>query len=297
MRSLIFPLVLFSTSLASAQGWCPPGATWTFGYNNILSGVVGHALVDYTGDTTLSGLPAQRLEIYVNAFSYPTQSYLIEQPFGVLFTTGNDDVVQLWDPYEQAFDTLYWFSAMPGNSWSVPWTYGAVADFLVLDTLSTMVNGQSLRQVVVGLDVPSPAPIDTLTERLGFMESFINAISPMFLVDQPFGGLRCYSDDDLQWTNPSLQFGCASLLGLDDLPDHVLAITFPNPGTSHFTLTLQPGPHIISLFDATGRVVLEQRTTDERPVISTEHLPSGLYRIVLRDEQGGVMGATWVKER
>jgi hypothetical protein len=44
-------------------------------------------------------------------------------------------------------------------------------------------------------------------------------------------------------------------------------------------------------------MVLEQRTADELPVISTAHLPAGLYRITLRDQQGAVMGATWVKER
>jgi hypothetical protein len=48
---------------------------------------------------------------------------------------------------------------------------------------------------------------------------------------------------------------------------------------------------------ATGRMVLVHRTTEERPVISTEHLPSGLYRVMVRDELGAVMGVTWVKER
>jgi hypothetical protein len=72
---------------------------------------------------------------------------------------------------------------------------------------------------------------------------------------------------------------------------------FPNPGTTHFTLTLQPDPHTITLFDATGRMVLEQRNAEERPVIGTEHLPAGVYRITVRDERGGLMGAMWVKER
>jgi uncharacterized repeat protein (TIGR01451 family) len=70
----------------------------------------------------------------------------------------------------------------------------------------------------------------------------------------------------------------------------------PNPGNDRFTLVLAPGPHTITLFDATGRLVLQQRTTDARPVITTEALPVGLYRITVRDERGGLMGATWVKE-
>jgi hypothetical protein len=135
-----------------------------------------------------------------------------------------------------------------------------------------------------------------LTERLDFMEIFINAISPMLLVDQPFGGLRCYSDNDLQWTNPTLQFGCASLVGLANLDRSMATAIYPNPGTTHFTLNLPPGPHTITLFDATGRMVLQQRTTDARPVIATEALPAGLYRISVCDERSEVMGATWVKE-
>jgi hypothetical protein len=42
--------------------------------------------------------------------------------------------------------------------------------------------------------------------------------------------------------------------------------------------------------------VLQQRATDARPVIATEALPAGLYKIIVRDEQSGVMGATWIKE-
>lgn len=76
----------------------------------------------------------------------------------------------------------------------------------------------------------------------------------------------------------------------------VMAV-IPNPGTTHFTLSLPPGPHTVTLFDATGRVVLEQRTAEIQSVIATEALPAGLYRVVVRDEKGKVMGATWVKER
>jgi hypothetical protein len=43
-------------------------------------------------------------------------------------------------------------------------------------------------------------------------------------------------------------------------------------------------------------MVLQQRTAVDRPVIDTEALPAGLYRINVRDAQGAVMGATWVKE-
>lgn len=71
---------------------------------------------------------------------------------------------------------------------------------------------------------------------------------------------------------------------------------FPNPGTAQFTFELPPGAHTITLFDATGRMVLQQRTTDARPMISTEALPAGVYRITVRDERGLISHAMWVKE-
>jgi len=85
-------------------------------------------------------------------------------------------------------------------------------------------------------------------------------------------------------------------VGIGEYPGNNKLSVFPNPGTTHFTLDLTPGPHTITLFDAAGRVVLQQRTTDARPVKGTEALPAGLYRIMVRDDLGGVMGATWVKE-
>lgn len=85
-------------------------------------------------------------------------------------------------------------------------------------------------------------------------------------------------------------------VGIDEVHASKALTVFPNPGADQVTLDLPPGPHTIILFDATGRPVLQQRSTDARPVIATEALPAGLYRIAVRDEQGGMMGATWVKE-
>lgn len=76
----------------------------------------------------------------------------------------------------------------------------------------------------------------------------------------------------------------------------VVLLVLPNPGRDRFTLSLPEGLHTITLFDATGRMVLQQRTAEAQPVISTEALPAGLYRVKMRNEQGVVMGATWVKE-
>jgi len=89
----------------------------------------------------------------------------------------------------------------------------------------------------------------------------------------------------------------AGTVGIGEGRSRSTLLLFPNPGTTHIILSLPPDPQTISLFDATGRMVLQQRTNNERPVIGTEHLPAGLYRIIVQNDQGGLIGATWVKER
>jgi len=85
-------------------------------------------------------------------------------------------------------------------------------------------------------------------------------------------------------------------VGIREFPVSNGLSVFPNPGTTDLTLELPPGPHTITLFDTMGRMVLQQRTADERTTINTETLPAGLYRISVGNERVAVTGATWVKE-
>jgi hypothetical protein len=75
----------------------------------------------------------------------------------------------------------------------------------------------------------------------------------------------------------------------------------PNPGTDHFTLSgvegqLPRGPHQLSLFDAQGRQVLRQQLSEERPVVSTASLPSGIYHVHITNGHGGTFSHRWVKQ-
>jgi hypothetical protein len=70
----------------------------------------------------------------------------------------------------------------------------------------------------------------------------------------------------------------------------------PNPGREHLILELPHGVHTITIFDATGRMVQRHHTTDARPVIATDALPAGVYRVHVRDAHARVTSATWVKE-
>jgi hypothetical protein len=226
---------------------------------------------------------AQRIEQYAEGTAYG-ELYAVTMTEPVL-TSAQGDLVSIWNG--QGFDTLFHFGAIPGDAWRLAPSLTPNAVITVIDTGTMIINGLPLRFIVTDND--------TIVERLGALDRVLPPW-PIVTLDANNGALRCYSDDDIQFQAPAWSFGCASYTSVLALGVDAISL-YPNPGTTYFTLTLQPGLHTITLFDATGRLVLEQRTADSRPVIGTEHLPAGMYRITVRDERGGVTGATWVKER
>lgn len=283
-------LALLWVVTAHAQSWCVPGATWTYDAPGSFGGYVQFS---YVGDTLINGEVAQVIDQYNALQQVPDLSVLTTSYAPVArITKLVNDVVYAYNPDvspDAPWDTLYWFGAQVGNRWTPP--HISCSPLNVTATGTTEFNGVHLRYLDVG-------PVHRIYERFGYLWH-ITLNCPGILVLEP-ASLRCYSDNEI-----SVRFGNSGCLDLLSVPEHkgrTGVSSHPNPGTTHFTLrgvdgALPPGPHTITLFDATGRMVLQQRTTDARPVIATEALPAGLYRITVRDEQGGVMGATWVKER
>ena len=250
----------------------------------------------YSGDTLVGGLPCQRIDQTIIAYepTIPLGSAFTQQD-PPIFTHGQGDLIRTWDEAEGVFDTLAWFGAAPGDRWHHPAYAGPVAYFEVLDTGTRIVSGMSLRYLVV--EEPSVmGVVDTLVERIGFARFYLRPQETM-LLDFTTNGLVCYRDDDLGQVDGGWPgHPCDFTLSVNEALGTSVSTLYPNPGNTYFTLDVTPGPHTITLFDATGRVVLEQRTADGRPVIGTEALPAGLYRVTVRDEHGAVSGATWVKE-
>ena len=153
---------------------------------------------------------------------------------------------------------------------------GATQTFIaqgILEVTGSLANWQTFEVPLTYFNAETP---DTAYIQIVSSISFSNPVVGSFM-----------KVDDLAFSGS---------VGVNEIGEHAPMQLFPNPGKDQVTLSLPPGPNIITLFDATGRMVLQQRTTDARPVIATEVLPAGLYRITLRDERGAVLGATWVKE-
>ena len=297
MRGTLITLALLPL-LAYAQSWCPPGATWHYNYVASQGQYRGYVRVHHESDTIILGETAQTL---VGHWHYTWMPSLTngDEPFGRWHTRTVGDRVELWTG--SGFDTLFRFDAVPGDHWDHP--PSSFDDYIltleVTDTSTVLIDGVALRrqtiQAYIGYESAYPEPMGpatVITERLGGDFIFLWT-SQLVYPDWAPAHIRCYSDFEISYS--SVETACDLLLSVQDLPERDLML-FPNPGTTHFTLSLKPGPHTITLFDATGRVVLEQRTTEERPVIDTDDLPAGLYRIAVRDDRGGSMSTSWVKE-
>ncbi len=289
-RILLFPIGLLFLSNLNAQQWCAPGAEWLFNFGSMQASGVRRAW--YSGDTIVGGQPSQRIDQTIVAYEPvpPLGSPFTyqDQPF---FTNAQGDLVQLWDQSSSAFDTLAWFGAAPGDHWHLPGLSGD-ARFDVLDTGTRVVDGILLRYLVVEEPVVMGIA-DTLFERIGFEYFYLLPIESI-VVDFTTNWLVCYRDAQIGQFEGWFPSGepCDFSVSVKEREDARLQ-PHPNPGTDHFTLSLASGPHVVTLRDAGGRVVLRQRSSGEQTWVDTGKLAPGTY--VARVDEGSSR-VLWVKQ-
>ncbi len=280
-------MTLALIGMSHAQSWCPTGATWTFEYYDQMFGTGVHR-INYTGDTLIEGHQAQKLTHWVHCGGGWGQPEFQTYHWSDLYTYEEEGVVYLQGGGSLAFDTVMWFSAVPGDHWSPPesdyWT------FVVLDTSTYILDGMPLRQLVVQVEPEGLSPIDTLRERLGFQATYISPSESM-VFDGNYGGLRCYEDDAISFVRPWVS-DCGYTMSIGQVEKATSTALFPNPGSDYLILALPQGQHLVTLRDATGRIVLRQKSSGEQTLIDTATLPQGTY-VVCVDE--GALRVSWVK--
>ncbi len=285
VRKLLFVLLALSTISGQAQSWCTPGATWTYNAGMALAGFLR---MTYTHDTLIGGYTAQVIDRY-SAIQYPQPPpgptfsgppYISYTPVE-LITRSDSEVVFILSG--TVWDTLYWFGAVPGEHWFPAHVNDTTcAPITVVDTGTTVVGGVPLHWLRTTDDL-------TVMERVGSTWDMF-MWCPNWLIDGPTG-MRCYSDNEISYQLTS--GACEMLMGVNEASAISSLMIYPNPGTDHFSLSLHPGSHTITLFDATGRVVHQQQIINERASVQTTDLPSGIY-LVKVDE--GRKPLRWVKE-
>jgi hypothetical protein len=280
---------LLLTNAVLSQSWCPQQALWHHSYFDGNGGVVGYVRTEYTGDTLVGGFLCQRLESMV--YGYDLQSQVpYTQSLGQRSTRGQGDLVENWNGVE--FDTLYWFGAAPGDHWSLD-TWGG--GLTVLDTGMVDVSGEPLRYLTVQFDEFPTGPIqDTIIERLGFLNYYWDA-QGVFLFDIGLGGLRCYSDVDINYFASVTP--CDLILGVGDLQSSHQATLVPNPSSGMVTISARsiPGLARFVLTDAWGRKVHDQ-ATGSATTFDLTGLFTGAYIYQLMDAEGRILfTGRWVK--
>lgn len=285
--STVHVLVLLAVN-ASAQLWCTPGSAWTFDYGDQFVNTGVHR-IHHIGDTIIDGHNTQVLDHWIVYGGGWGQPFLQTAQANDMYTYEEDSVVHLQGGWPMSFDTLMWFSAVPGDHWGIPHMQDITLS--VLDTATVTIDGVALRQLVVHVEPEVWFQVDTLRERIGFQHMFIRPDESL-IVDGTTGDLRCFQDDEFAYTRYGIA-DCGFAMGLHAQSAITAPVLVSDPGTDGFTLVVPQGIHDVALVDATGRAVLRTRASGDRLPITVHGAPAGIYLVHVDDLP---MALCWVKE-
>ncbi len=290
MRTATLIGFLIFATLAFTQSWCPPGAVW--GYDTGNPWFEGQAKYMYTGDTVVDGHSAQRITQWTQMI---WQGTFIENGPAHFFTRTDGDVVWEWNG--AVWDTLYWFSAVPGDHWQPFWPFGEDCPdhaWHVTDTATVIIDDVPLRRIWVEMRENGELSGNwtMFTERIGGGGGFIfPGLPPCGAIYECYCTYGCYRDDEINSDN-----SCMLTLALTEAQsgNEVLQM-HPNPGNTTFQLSgLGHRPAHLRLLDLQGRVVLTNNLMDRQPV-DTSTLPTGAYLVEVSMDTGRRV-VRWVKE-
>lgn len=297
MRIFITIALCVYSSVAAAQAWCPPGARWKYDVGSPWS--AAQVLCTYVGDTVIDGHEAQAIEqVFQLTQNFGTDT-LIQHNWGNKFTRTNGDLVWEWNG--AVWDTLYWFSAAPGDEWQPFWAFGEVCPdhvIHVLDTGTTVVDDVPLRSLTVELrqaGIPSGWPL-TIVERIGGPGGNIfPGLPPCGAIYECYCSFMCYQDQEI---NADGECALPITLGMHDAPHDPQALkAFPDPGEDVLRIELAdaPGFWTLSMTTVSGDVVLRASGTSAVPQVNTSALAAGTYVLRVTTADGRSRHRRWTK--
>ena len=303
LRFLLLPLVAAAAAPhAQAQAanpamWCPPGATWTYGYG--LFNEQGTVTVSYARDTVVAGQPAQLLTRRINSVTYigPT-AYLPNTPYNItsVVTRVMPDRVEVL-AYGQ-FHTLYDFAAPVGSSWLTPLVtpHGPCAPShglarITVDSVGTqLIGGQVLRWFRARVQAPAGAQSGywpgRIYEQIGSTQ-YMQPQSPICHGTDPgsMGGLVSYRATGQPAIGVNSSTGAIVLAAMESRASVAGFTAFPSPGAGPLMLQLPANLHpdaYLRLLDLSGRTLRELPAVSQ---MDLSEVPAGTY--FLRLEQPG----------
>ena len=278
---------------AGAQTWCPPGAEWHYDFHSV-SSVAGYERVTYIGDTMINGVECQKLKRVMHAVDQSAGTPVsVDHPD--LFTRYADDLVAI--QVEEGFDTLWYYGAGPGDTWRVPIPGWATTPLItVMDTGSVIVDAVPLRWWSIEVsDQPwGEVLVDTIIERVGALRIFMLP-GASYLMEDHTGPLRCYTDNELQYTHGN-STDCDALVSVDELPSPMRAELFPQPSSGLLTLSCRGlmRPSEMVVWDASGREVARRHGLNDASIVDLRELNSGIYHYGLFIKGASVPSSGWL---
>lgn len=247
MKRILFLLAMNASFYgnAQAQEWAPPSAEWTYEWWTLTQ--TGYVSMFRAEDTVITGFPSQKLEVERHIHDHPSSTD-IHDHIGPYYTSVNGQLISIWDG--TGFDTLYWFGAGPGDHWTVP-LLGTPQTASVNDSGTVMMDGVLLKYLTVAYGT-GPTAWDTIFERFGSRNIFIDASLSLLQIDAPIGWLRCYGDDQLAVGATS---DCYAVTGIAEAKASDPVQVWPDPFTDRLTIDGMPSGSLI-LFDISGRRVM-----------------------------------------
>jgi hypothetical protein len=299
MKQLLFFVLLIPglASAARAQSanpaiWCPPGASWTYGWAGLNEG--GTVTLRYVRDTLVAGQAAQLLTRTLVSYNFigPAPGPPRTSRLPSVMTRVVASRVEVWAHGQ--FAPLYDFAAPVGSSWLTPrvipyFTCPSEQVLVVVDSVGTrQIGGRSLRWFRSHLTTPTGAPVPggwsgRTYEQLGSVEQYMQPQSPTCGGTDPgyIGPLLSFQATGL----PAISYTAATgvLLGTKQGQAAAGFTAYPNPSTGLFTLelpaSLAPDAYL-RLLDPTGRVWRQVPVPPSRQ-LDVRGLPAGAYTLLL----------------
>lgn len=294
---VLLALLLHTHMLFSQFVWCPPEAEWYYDGKG-QAGPFTYNLIRCVGDTVVEGKICQKLlkEWY---YGLPN-STIIKEELGVSLTYVIDSTVYI--VHETMFDTLYAFTAIPGDTWNLPcyeiYENNGLCDrdavVTVLDTLTLLINNNSLKTLVLEYHFGDPFEPginvvirDTVIERIGTINHYLlpwDMLNEYFDV-QEGGSFRCYSDNTIgQFKNTNKACDYVKTVGFKNSVTDLLSV-FPNPFTDKLTLIIKNSKDFqLDIINLQGNsTIYRSNVLHENITLNTSEWPAGIYFILAKD--------------
>ncbi len=280
-------LVVFSVNRSQSQTWAPDGAEWYYEYTNFW--YMGYINIVPIGDTIIHDTTCRILEkrSVIRNLEFDTTYH---RYIGKEYMFSDDDKVYLFA--NNKFYTIYDFTSLPGDTLIIPqnddlleWC-DTIGQIVVIDTGTTILNGQLLRKIVVQpLEGTHWAIYGEIIETIGPVDSYMLPEPDWACVVDVYEGgrLRCYSDPEFGLYSTGISPECDYLVSVPEYSAEQFKV-FPNPcqGVLNIHTPEELTGAELSVYNNMGKRVAYKTSLGSQATIDLSGLPQGIYCISIK---------------